>query len=133
MALLHCQRFSVLLCERQHADGSCEDLLDTTAALASPPNIIVFSRLADESLWAQVLNMGGFDVLITSFEPQEVLRVTFAAWSRWECDFCGAPSRKQMGGSSSLLPCSFPIGPHCFPREDLTWRNSENFLSVGVA
>ena len=94
LAFLRGQSVPVLLCERDHADGSWEDLLSTTARLPAPPNIIVFSRLADESLWAEVMNMGGFDVLITPFEPQEVLRVTFAAWSRWQCDFCAAPSKK---------------------------------------
>ena len=79
----------------QPRDGSWEDLLSETARLPAPPNLIVFSRLADESLWGEVLNMGGFDVLITPFEPEEVLRVTFAAWSRWECDFAAAPPKKQ--------------------------------------
>ena len=31
-----------------------------------------------------MLNIDDLDVLITHFEPQEVLRVTFAPWSRWE-------------------------------------------------
>ena len=88
----------VLLCERDHADGNWEDLLQATARLPAPPNLIVFSRLADESLWAQVLNLGGFDVLMTPFEAEEVLRVTFAAWSRWECDF-GASNAKEATGS----------------------------------
>jgi hypothetical protein len=43
-----------------------------------PPNFIVFSCLADEFLWAEVLNLGGFDVLMTPFEPEEVLRVAFS-------------------------------------------------------
>jgi hypothetical protein len=95
--LLRIQNIPVLLCECDHAAGSWEDLLSATAKLPAPPNIIVFSRLADESLWAEVLNMGGFDVLITPFEPEEVMGVTFGAWSRWECDYCAVPSRKQMG------------------------------------
>ena len=98
LALLRDQSVAVLLCERDHADGNWEDLLKATARLPDPPNLIVFSRLADESLWAKVLNLGGFDVLITPFEPEEVLRVTFAAWSRWECDF-GASIAKEATGS----------------------------------
>jgi DNA-binding response OmpR family regulator len=86
LALLHGLSVPVLLCERDHADGNWEYLLRATAGLPAPPNLIVFSRLADESLWAEVLNLGGFDVLMTPFEPEEVLRVTFAAWSRWQCD-----------------------------------------------
>ena len=85
----------MLLCERDHADGNWEDLLKATAGLPAPPNLIVFSRLADECLWAEVLNLGGFDVLMTPFEPEEVLRVTFAAWSRWESDYEPAPQNKR--------------------------------------
>ena len=94
LALLRDQSVPVLLCERDHVDGNWEDLLKDTARLPAPPNLIVFSRLADESLWAKVLNLGGFDVLMTPFEPEEVLRVTFSAWSRWECDF-GASTAKE--------------------------------------
>jgi hypothetical protein len=79
--MLRDQSVPVLLCERDHADGNWEDLLTATAKLPAPPNLIVFSRLADESLWAMVLNLGGFDVLITPFEPEEVLRVTFSTTS----------------------------------------------------
>src|ERR1035441_5713219 len=74
LALLRDESVPVLLCERDHADGNWEDLLKATARLPDPPNLIVFSRLADESLWAKVLNLGGFDVLMTPFEPEEVLR-----------------------------------------------------------
>lgn len=93
LALLREQDFPVLLCERHQPDGSWEDLLAATAGLPAPPKLVVFSRLADESLWAEVLNMGGFDVLITPFEAEEVLRVSFAAWSRWESDFAAAPKK----------------------------------------
>ena len=86
LAMLRDQNVPVLLCERDHADGNWEDLLTATASLPAPPKLIVFSRLADDSLWAMVLNLGGFDLLITPFEAEEVLRVTFAAWSRWEYD-----------------------------------------------
>ena len=38
-----------------------------------PPSLIVLSCRADEFLWAKVLNLGGFDVLMTPFEAEEVL------------------------------------------------------------
>jgi DNA-binding response OmpR family regulator len=93
LALLRDESVPVLLCERHHADGNWEDLLKATARLPAPPNLIVFSRLADESLWAKVLNLGGFDVLMTPFEPEEVLRITFAAWSRWEYDLVASTAK----------------------------------------
>ena len=94
LAFLRCESVQVLLCECDRADGNWEDLLSATARQPDPPNLIVFSRLADEYLWARVLNIGGFDVLMTPFEPEEVLRVTFAAWSRWECDFVARCAKK---------------------------------------
>jgi hypothetical protein len=44
----------------------------------------VSSRLADESLWAEVLNLGGYDLLQTPFEPSELFRVLHLAWLSWE-------------------------------------------------
>ena len=64
-------------------DGSWKDLLAALAALPVPPNLIVASRLADEQLWAEVLNLGGYDVLLTPFEPEELFRVCSAAWRDW--------------------------------------------------
>ncbi len=104
VAFLRDHSVPVLLSERDHADGNWEELLNATATLPAPPKLIVFSRLADESLWAEVLNMGGFDVLMTPFEPEEVLRVTFAAWSNWECDFATAPPRKETKRTPQLNP-----------------------------
>jgi DNA-binding response OmpR family regulator len=92
--LLRDESVPVLLCQCDHVDSNWEDLLRATARRPDPPNRIVFSRLADEYLWARVLNTGGFDVLVTPFEPEEVLRVTFAAWSRWEYDFAACAAKE---------------------------------------
>jgi hypothetical protein len=47
--------------------------------LAKPPQLIVTSRTADESLWAEVLNIGGYDVMALPFERLEVERVIASA------------------------------------------------------
>jgi len=112
LALLRDQRVPVLLCERSHADGTWEDLLKGTASLPAPPNPIVFSRLADESLWAKVLNLGGFDLLITPFEPEEVLRVSFAAYSRWECDFVASAVKRADATAGVVLSAGSVGSPH---------------------
>ena len=59
LPLLRDQSVPVLLCKHDHVDGNWEDLLNTTASLPAPPNLVVFTRLADESLWAKVLNVSG--------------------------------------------------------------------------
>ena len=47
--------------------------------LAQPPQLIVTSRTADDYLWAEVLNIGGYDVLPQPLERDEVERVVAAA------------------------------------------------------
>jgi len=41
--------------------------------------LVVTSRLADDALWAEVLNMGGYDVLAVPLDSEEVMRVIGAA------------------------------------------------------
>jgi len=48
-----------------------------------PPPLIVTSRLADERLWAEVLNLGAFDVIAKPFDRMETMRVISAAWRAW--------------------------------------------------
>jgi DNA-binding response OmpR family regulator len=47
--------------------------------LAQPPQLVVASRTADDYLWAEVLNIGGFDVLPQPLERDETERVIAAA------------------------------------------------------
>jgi hypothetical protein len=44
---------------------------------------VVASRHADENLWGEVLNLGGYDVLIKPFDCSEVTRVVGMAWRHW--------------------------------------------------
>jgi DNA-binding NtrC family response regulator len=103
LALLRDQSVPVLLCGRDQADGNWEDLLNATARLPAPPSLIVFSHLADEPFWVKVLNQGGFDVLLTPFQPGEVLRVTSAAWSRWECDSVASTAKEAQVASRATV------------------------------
>jgi DNA-binding response OmpR family regulator len=60
--LLNEHRVGIAICERDLPDGSWRDLLEAGTALTAPPRLIVCSRRADEYLWAEVLNLGGYDV-----------------------------------------------------------------------
>ena len=61
-----------------------KDLLATAREMSPPPQLIVAERCPDEILWAEVLNLGGYDVLALPFEQQEVLHVVGMAWRCWE-------------------------------------------------
>ena len=41
--------------------------------------LIVTSHAGDDALWAEVLNLGGYDVLAQPFDPSEVARVITSA------------------------------------------------------
>jgi DNA-binding response OmpR family regulator len=75
IAFAHLNEPQVVVCERELPDGNWKDLLDAFDRLPERPNLIVTSRLTDEALWAEVLNLGGYDVLAQPFDPEEVFRV----------------------------------------------------------
>jgi DNA-binding NtrC family response regulator len=74
---------SVVLCERDLNPGTWVDVLNTIQTIAHPPSLIVSSRLADERLWCEVLNLGGWDVLAKPFDRTEVLRSVQSAQDQW--------------------------------------------------
>jgi len=74
----------VVICEQTLPDGDWKLLLTELDRMAVRPSLIVCSRLADERLWVEVLNLGGFDLLLGApFEADEVVRVTQSAWFAW--------------------------------------------------
>ena len=73
----------VVVCERDLSDGSWKDVLEIAESLPCPPPVIVTSRLADDYLWAEVLNLGGYDVLAKPLDAQELSRTLNLAWDRW--------------------------------------------------
>ena len=73
----------VVICERNLAPGTWKDLLDVALVLPRQPCVIVTSRLADEHLWAEALNVGAYDVLAKPFEREEVIRTVSLASRSW--------------------------------------------------
>ena len=70
---------AVIACDHNLPDGDWKDLFNLATTLENPPPIVVVSRHADENLWAEVLNVGGYDVLAKPFERNEVSRVVAMA------------------------------------------------------
>ncbi len=69
------QKPSLVLCEKDLPDGSWKDVFHEARGLDNPPPVVVVSRHADERFWAEVLNLGCYDVLLKPFEYSEVRRV----------------------------------------------------------
>ena len=90
---------AVVICNKRLPDGDWSELMEKLASVRIQPVFIVSARLADERLWAEVLNWGAFDVLTaTPFDREEVIRVTESAWIAWNRT-CGR----------SVLPRTDPI------------------------
>jgi DNA-binding response OmpR family regulator len=82
---------AIVICDSQLVDGDWRQLWDILAREPKPPMFIVTSRLADDALWAEVLNVGGYDLLLKPFRAEEVIRVVRAAATRWQSG-CNAVS-----------------------------------------
>jgi DNA-binding response OmpR family regulator len=81
--LLHRSSIGSVISECCFPDGrGWKDLLAVVQDMINPPPLIVADRLADERLWAEVLNLGGHDLLAKPFEAKEVLYAVSAA-CRW--------------------------------------------------
>ena len=78
--------------------GDWKDVLELTSEMNEPAQLIVLSRDGDERLWAEVLNLGAWDVLIKPFHPKEVYRTIHSAWQHG----C-ATRRRPAGVAGSLL------------------------------
>ena len=75
----------VILVDYWLPDGTWLDLLEFINAQGVSPSVVVMSHAADERLWAEVLNRGGFDVLSKPLLSEEASRVLAAAL-RWRGD-----------------------------------------------
>lgn len=62
-------------------EHSWRELLYTMHETTEPAALIVADRLADETLWVEVLNEGGFDVLATPFDSSELHHAVSVACS----------------------------------------------------
>ncbi len=73
----------VVICEADQSHGLWQEILDSVSFLPNPPLVIITSRLADERLWAECLNVGAYDVLAKPFETSEVIRILSLACLHW--------------------------------------------------
>jgi PleD family two-component response regulator len=69
----------VVIAESNLPNWNWKRVLNDLRKFAKPPQLIVTSRTADESLWAEVLNIGGYDVMSQPLEEYEFERVIASA------------------------------------------------------
>src|ERR1039457_1630952 len=74
----------VIIADPDLPDGfSWQHITKAAGQIAPPPSVIVASGWGDERLWAEVLNLGGFDLILKPFDAKEVLHSIGMAWRCW--------------------------------------------------
>ena len=90
--------FGAVISESRLADGpGWKDLLAELHCLPDPPQLVVADHLADDRLWAEVLNLGGYDLLTMPLDAREVLRTISLAC---RCEHDPQPKASQVAGLS---------------------------------
>lgn len=92
LALLKKTGTPLVICESDLGTATWRDFWTEAASLPDPPFLIVTSRLADEYLWAEALNLGAYDVLAKPFCSEEVVRALSQAWLHRTYRHSGKPS-----------------------------------------
>ena len=80
VAFIRAQRAVVVVCEPTLPDGDWKQLLSHLIDESRPSALIVFSHLADDGMWSEVLHLGGYDVLPKPFDKDELFRTVTLAW-----------------------------------------------------
>jgi two-component system, NtrC family, response regulator HydG len=86
--------------------GSWKDFLRQLEAMGLALPVIVADRFADDRLWAEVLNLGGYDVLMKPLRANEVLHVLTTACNQRRSSL--ANLRAELHGCAEDQPAEEP-------------------------
>jgi DNA-binding NtrC family response regulator len=100
-SMLARQSYRTILTEAVLPDGAWTDVIDLTYEMGVFPAIVVTRNTADDLFWAEVLNLGAYDLLAQPFDEKEVRRILTNA--------CLQAAMKPVGKETSKLR-SIPIG-----------------------
>lgn len=68
-------RARVVICDASLPDGDWRELWEQVRRWPDPPVFIVSAGWTDARLWAEVLNVGAYDVIVKPYEKSEVTRI----------------------------------------------------------
>jgi DNA-binding response OmpR family regulator len=92
----------VAICESELPDGTWQDVLSKFRGMQRPPLLVVTSRMADDRLWSEALNLGAYNVLAKPLNTREVFHVAGSAWLSWKQRW----ERQSVRGIDASLPAA---------------------------
>lgn len=75
---------AVVLCDRDIPDTSWRTAIEDLARVAPRSCVVLVSPVNDEYLWQEVVQHGGFDVIIKPFRSDQIRRRIDHAWLFWK-------------------------------------------------
>jgi DNA-binding NtrC family response regulator len=94
--------YGAVLTEACLPDGDWKDVLSLVWDLGTLPAVIVTHRFADDRFWAEVLNLGCYDMLAQPFDACEVRRILTLACEQPPAkpSLCSRPASKPLSVAS---------------------------------
>ena len=71
--------YDLVLVDSRISGGSWREILQFVRDTRTPYEVIICSRFGDEQLWAEMIEMGAFDLIPEPYDRLEVLRILQAA------------------------------------------------------
>ena len=84
--------FGVVFTPERMPDGDWRDVLGEIESCQPSPKLLVVTDRVDGDTWAEVINRGGYDVLVKPFAPREVMWLVSQAWMAWRSDRQASPA-----------------------------------------
>lgn len=92
------RRYSIVIYDGDSTNGNWKEAFVNLKATEGEPCILLASRVFDPYLWNEVIRRGGFDVIVKSAGPEQLMRTLRFAWF-WKKKSQGRPP----GASRRLL------------------------------
>jgi DNA-binding response OmpR family regulator len=73
----------VVICHRALSGGTWRDVVSLAREQDIPARVLVYCSKADDQFWMEVLESGGYDVLLKPFQASEVYRLVTLASQSW--------------------------------------------------
>ncbi len=73
----------VVISAAELPDGTWKGVLDAAASRGRDTRVIVLIGEANDHLWSEILDSGGYDVLAKPLDAREAVRVVSLAWRQW--------------------------------------------------